>query len=69
MSFIAKAGIGGSLLVLLALLITFFKQLIALIGFLSVILKVGIVLLFIAVIAGVGFLVFKAWNDSRRVRD
>lgn len=63
------AGIGGSLLILIALLITFLKQLIAFIGFISVAFKILIVVVFIAVIVGVGYLVLRSLNETRRRKD
>jgi hypothetical protein len=72
----AVAGIGGSLLVLLALVIAFFKQLIALIGlimsfigFLTFAIKVVVVVGFVAVFLGVGILVFRSWSGSKRQKD
>jgi uncharacterized membrane protein len=56
----------GSILVLIALLITFVKQLIALIGFITVVFKIVIILVFVALILGVGFVLLRAWNESRR---
>jgi hypothetical protein len=74
--FKAVAGIGGSLLVLLALVIAFFKQLIVLIGlimsfigFLTFAIKVVVVLGFIAVFLGVGILIFRSWGSNKRQKD
>ncbi len=61
----ASGGI-GSILVLIALIITFVKQLIAFVGFITFALKILIVAVFIVIIAGVGFLIVKSINDSRR---
>lgn len=60
------AGIGGSILVLIALLITFLKQLISLIGFITVVFKLLIVLAFVVVIAAVGFLILRGLKDRRK---
>ncbi len=74
--FKAVAGIGGTLLVLLALVIAFFKQLIALIallmsfiGFLTFAIKAVVVLGFIAVFLGVAILIFRSWGGSKRQKD
>lgn len=61
----ATGGI-GSILVLVALLITFLKQLIALIGIIAVAFKVVIVLVFVVLILSIGFIALRAWNESRR---
>ena len=60
-----SAGIGGSILVLIALVIAFMKTLIAFVGFLTTALQILIVLAFVAVIGAVGFMVFKAWSDKK----
>ena len=57
------AGIGGSLLALIALVIVFLKQIIAFIGLLSMIIKFSVVLIFVAVFLGIGLMVFRAYND------
>ena len=59
------ASVGGSILVLIALAIALLKGLIALVGFVTGAIKLVIVLAFIAVIAIVGYLAFKAWNDKK----
>lgn len=64
----AAGGI-GSILVLIALVITLVKNLIAFVGFLTLVFKILIVLVFVAVIFGVGFLAFKAFSEKRRNRD
>jgi hypothetical protein len=64
----ATGGI-GSILVLVALLITFLKQLIALIGFIAVAFKIVVFLVFAALILGIGFMLLRAWNESRRKHD
>ena len=56
----------GSILVLVALLITFVKQLIALIGFVTVVFKLLIFVVFAVLILGIGFILLRAWNESRR---
>jgi multisubunit Na+/H+ antiporter MnhG subunit len=63
------SGLVGSIMVLIALVIAFLKQLIAFIGFLTFAFKIAVVLLFIAVIGGVGFLIIKGMNDRKRSGD
>ena len=69
MMFLKAAGIGGSILAILALVIFLLKALISLIAFLTGALKILIVLIFVAVIVCIGFMVLKGWNEARRNRD
>ena len=68
MVFLKAAGIGGSILAILALVIYLLKTIISLIAFLTGALKILVVLVFIAVIVGIGFMVLKGWNEARRNR-
>jgi hypothetical protein len=45
------------------------KTVISLIAFLTGALKILVVLVFVAVIVGIGFIVLKGWNEARRRRD
>lgn len=65
MSFKA-ASVIGSILVLIALVITFMKAIIAFVGFITTAFQILIVLAFVAVFAGVGYMVFRAWQDKKR---
>jgi hypothetical protein len=65
-TWLKAGGIGGSILVIIALVITLLKQIISLIGFISVVLKFLIVLAFIAVLVAVGFLVLKCLQQRRK---
>lgn len=60
------AGIGSSLVVLIALMITFFKQIITLIAFLTGAIKILIVLVFIALIVAIGLMIIKGWKNNRK---
>ena len=60
------AGIGGSILVIIALVIALLKTLIAFVGFISLAAKIIIILAFLFVFASVGFLIFRGWQNSRR---
>ena len=62
-------GIGGSILVILALVITFLKQIIAFIGFLTMAIKLLVILVFAALLVAVGLMVIKTWNAKRRARE
>jgi hypothetical protein len=69
MLFLKAAGGIGSILVLIALVITFMKSLIAFVGFITLAIKILIVLVFVALIVGIGYMMLKGWNESRRARD
>lgn len=76
MQFIKAGGIIGSILALVALVIVFFKQLIALIsfliafiGFLTFAIKAVIVFAFVALILGVGILIIRSWRGNKRQKD
>ncbi len=76
MSIWYKAAGWGSIFAILALIVTFLKQIIALvsqilalISFFMFAIKILIVLVFIALIAGVGFLIFKSWNANRQAKN
>ena len=69
MIFLKAACIGGSILAILALVIYLLKTLISLIAFLTGALKILVILVFVAVLVGIGFMVLKGWNEARRNRD
>jgi hypothetical protein len=56
----------GSILVLVALIIAFVKQLIAFVGFLTFAIKILIVLVFVTLFIGVAFLIFRAWSENQK---
>ena len=62
-------GVGGSVLVILALIITFLKQIIAFIGFLTMAIKLLVILVFIALLAAIGFMILKSWNAKRKAKE
>jgi hypothetical protein len=69
MMFLKGAGIGGSILVILALVIYLLKTLIAFIGFLTGAIKILIILAFVVLLVGVGLMVLRGLNDRRRPKD
>ena len=69
MIFLKAAGIGGSIMAILALVIYLLKTIISLIAFLTGALKILVILVFVAVLVGIGFMVLKGWNEARRTRD
>lgn len=75
MSIFYKAAGWGSIVAILALIATFLKQIIALvsqllalISFFMFAIKIIIVLAFVAVIAGVGFMIFRSWQSNRQAK-
>lgn len=62
-------GKWGSILVIIALVITLLKQLIAFIGFLTFAFKILIFLVFAALFIGVGLLVLKTFRDNRKRKE
>jgi hypothetical protein len=69
MAIMKAAGIGGSILALIALLIVLVKSLIALVGFVTGAIKILIILAFVALLLGVGFLILKGFADRKRKND
>lgn len=61
-------GVVGSILVILALVIAFLKQIIAFIGFLTFAIKILVVIVFVALFIGVGLMVFRAFSDRRKAK-
>jgi hypothetical protein len=55
----------GSLLVLIALAIAFLKAAISFVAFLALAVKLIILVVFIGLFAGVGFMVYKTWKDRK----
>lgn len=67
--FLKAAGIGGSILVILALVIYLLKTIIAFVAFLTGAIKIMIVLAFVLMLVGVGFMVLRGLSDRRRPKD
>ena len=68
MAFMKAAGKWGSILALIALLITLVKSLIAFVVFVTMAIKILIVVAFVAILLGVGYLVIKGLSGSKRSR-
>jgi hypothetical protein len=69
LTFFRAAGIGGSILVILALIIYLLKTLIAFIAFLTGAIKIFIILAFVFVIVIVGLIVLRGLIDRRRSKE
>ena len=68
-AYMKAAGKWGSIFVVLALVITLLKQIIGFIGFLTTIIKVGIILLFVAILIGVALLFLKSMKNHKPKED
>lgn len=66
MAFMKVAGKWGGIFVLIALLITLVKSLIAFVGFITLAVKIIIVVAFIGLILGVGYLVLRGMSGAKR---
>lgn len=66
MSGFKAAGVLGSILALIALVMVLIKQIIAFVGFLTFAIKVLIFLAFAVVFVGVGYLIFRAWSEKQK---
>lgn len=62
-------GKWGSVLVILTLIITLLKQIITFIGFLTAAIKILVVLVFVVLFLGVGLIIFRSWNNRRKVQE
>ncbi len=60
------AGKWGSIMVIIALVITLLKQVIAFIGFITFAIKILIVLAFVLLIVGVGFAILRSISQNRK---
>jgi hypothetical protein len=63
------AGIGASILVILALVITLLKQIIAFIGIITTIIKFSVVLIFVVIFIAVALMVFRTFRENRRQKE
>lgn len=63
------AGIGASILVILALVITLLKQIIAFIGIITTIIKFSVILIFVAIFIAVALMVFRTFRENRRQKE
>jgi len=68
-TWLRATGKWGSVLVILALIVTLLKQVIGFIGFLTMAIKFLIVLVFILLIVGIGFMVLRSFNTNRKAKE
>lgn len=69
MLFLRAAGVVGSILVILALVITLLKQIISFIGFLTAIIKILVIVVFVALFLGVALMIFRTWKEKQKPRE
>ncbi len=55
----------GTIFAILALVITLLKQIIGFISFLTFIIKIGVLLMFVAVFLGIGLMILRSYRSSR----
>lgn len=67
--FFRAAGIGGSILAILALVIFLLKTIISFIAFLTGAIKILIVLIFVAVLVFIGLMVLKGFREGRHNKE
>ncbi len=65
-SYLSAADKWGSIFAIIALIITLLKQIITFIGFLTTAIKLFVVLVFVALLLGVGLMVLRTWNSKRK---
>ena len=64
--FLKAASIGGTVVLILALVVALLKGLLTFLAFVTGAVKLLIFLAFVIVFAAVGFMVFRAWQDRRK---
>jgi len=64
--FIKAASVGGTIVLILALVVALLKGLLTFLAFITGAIKLIILLAFIAVFAMVGIAVLRAWQERRR---
>mgnify|MGYP000309458061 CR=1 FL=1 len=63
------AGIVSTIFIILTLVITLLKQIIAFVGFLTLAIKVLVVIVFAVLFIGVGLLVLRSFNERRKNKE
>jgi uncharacterized membrane protein (DUF373 family) len=63
------AGKWGGILTLIAVAILVLRQIIVFIGFLTFAIKAVLVLGFVALLVGVGFMIYQSWKQHKREQE
>jgi hypothetical protein len=69
MLFLKATGVIGTIMVILALVITLLKQIIAFIGIISFVAKAIVILAFVTVFLVVGLMAFRTFQNKRKVKE
>lgn len=69
MMFLKATGVIGTIMVILALVVTLLKQVIAFIGIISFVVKAFVVLAFVTVFLLVGLMALKTFQNSRKSKE
>lgn len=69
MLFLKATGVIGTIMVILALVITLLKQIIAFIGIISFVAKAFVVLAFVTVFLLVGLMVLRTYQNNRKSKE
>lgn len=69
MLFLKATGVIGTIMVILALVITLLKQIIAFIGIISFVVKAFVVLAFVTVFLLVGLMVLRTFRENRKNKE
>lgn len=69
MLFLKATGVIGTIMVILALVITMLKQIIAFIGIISFVVKAFVVLAFVTVFLLVGLMVLRTYQSNRKSKE
>ena len=68
-TWLKATGKWGSIFAILALVITLLKQIIGFISFLTMAIKIIIVLVFVALLVGIGLMILRTWKGSNKNSD
>jgi uncharacterized membrane protein len=68
-TWLKATGKWGSVFVILALIITLLKQVIAFVGFLTMAIKFAVVLAFVGLLIGIGFALLRTRNANRKAKE
>jgi len=69
LTLLKAAGKWGSIFAILALVITLLKQIIGFIAFLTMAIKILVILVFVLLFVGIGFVVLRTWNGKRNAKE
>ncbi len=67
-TWLKATGKWGSVFVILALIVTLLKQVIAFVGFLTLAIKFIVVIAFVGLLLGIGFALLRNRNSSRQTK-